>query len=115
MPTPIPDLAEDTPHVVATPDGLALRGSVCAGCGTAAFPARAVCYHCGGDEATPAPVGVRGRVYASTTVQVAKPPYHLAYVDLDDGPRVLGRTATALAIGDVVHVTGEGRDWSFSR
>jgi uncharacterized OB-fold protein len=117
-PTPFPDLAPDEPSVVATPGGTALLGSLCRDCGTMAFPARPVCYRCGGTQVGPAPVGARGRVYAGTTVHVSSiraTPYHLAYVDLDGGPRVLGRITAPAAIGEVVRVTGEGRDWSFTR
>jgi uncharacterized OB-fold protein len=117
-PVPIPDLATDSPLVVGTPEGVALLGSLCQGCGAPAFPARAVCYRCGGTRVEPAPVGTHGRVYASTTVHVSstrETPYHLAYVDLDGGPRVLGRLTAPAGIGDDVHVTGTGRDWSFTR
>jgi uncharacterized OB-fold protein len=117
-PTPIPDLADGTSPVVATPNGTALLGSLCRDCGASAFPARPTCHRCGGAEVAPAAIGVTGTVYASTTVHVSssrETPYHLAYVDLDGGPRVLGRTDTMAAIGEVVRVTGAGRDWRFAR
>jgi uncharacterized OB-fold protein len=53
---------------------------------------RPVCAACGGPVAEAA-FGPEGVVYASTVVRIAvgdrKPPYALAYVDLDGGPRVL--------------------------
>ncbi|MEU4236900.1 zinc ribbon domain-containing protein [Actinoplanes sp. NPDC026619] len=118
MPSPLPDLADDAAYVTDTPGGVALVGSRCRDCAAAAFPARAVCYRCGGDAVERGPVGTAGRVYASTTVHVSSvrpTPYHLAYVDLDGDLRVLGRVDTATAPGDVVRVTGAGRDWSFAR
>ncbi|WP_369413861.1 Zn-ribbon domain-containing OB-fold protein [Aeromicrobium wangtongii] len=57
---------------------------------------RPVCAACGG-EVVPAKFGPSGTVYASTVVRIAvgnrTPPYALAYVDLDDGPRILAHVA----------------------
>jgi uncharacterized OB-fold protein len=57
-------------------------------------------------------------VWSATVVRVPvpgrTPPYVLAYVDLDEGPRVLahvaGTDATAPPIGSTVHVCGVGAD-----
>jgi uncharacterized OB-fold protein len=117
-PKPYPDLTDDSPEVVDTPGGAQLLGSVCRACRAAAFPARAVCYRCGGTRVDRAPIGSRGHVYASTTVHVSSvrpTPYHLAYVDLEDGPRVLGRVDAPVGIGDLVRVTGGSHSWTFTR
>ena len=58
----------------------------------------------------PAAFGPAGTVWASTVVRVALPeraaPYGLAYVDLDDGPRVLatvdGSTQAPIQVGSRV-------------
>jgi len=54
--------------------------------------------------------GPTGSVWASTTVHVAapglQPPYSLAYVDIDDGPRVLVHSGALLPIGSRVALTG---------
>jgi uncharacterized OB-fold protein len=55
-----------------------------------------------------------GTVWSATIVRIPVgdriPPYHLAYVDLDNGPRVLVHAATetaeAIAIGTRVEVSG---------
>ena len=73
-----------------------LMGSRCADCGTRVFPARMFCPACDSDAA---PVSValspEGRVFAYTVVRQApgkRPvPYTLAYVDLDDGVRVMAQ------------------------
>lgn len=48
-------------------------------------------------EVEPADFGPRGTVWSSTVVRIAvpghTPPYSLAYVDLEDGPRVLAHVA----------------------
>jgi uncharacterized protein len=82
-----------------------LRGARCVACRyPLAFP-RPHCPLCG-DETAPETFGPAGHVWASTVVRVAvpgrRPPYGLAYVDLDDGPRVLAQVADAddaVAIG----------------
>jgi uncharacterized protein len=54
------------------------------------------CPACAG-AVEPAWFGPHGTVWSSTVVRIAVPghvpPYALAYVDLDDGPRVLAHTA----------------------
>jgi uncharacterized protein len=58
----------------------------------------------------PAAFGPGGTVWAHTTVRVAvadrEPPYTLAYVDLDDGPRILARVDGQPAVGGRVQVAG---------
>lgn len=75
---------------VLTPSGV--DGSRCRECRLSAAPATPRCPWCGSavDRETFPP---RGSVWASTVVRIdvgtRRPPYGVAYVDLDDGPRVL--------------------------
>lgn len=86
-----------TPH----DNGARVTGVRCTACAYPAAFARVRCPRCG-SEVTPAMFGPGGVVWASTVVRVPvpgrTPPYGLAYVDLDDGPRVL---AHVLADDDV--------------
>jgi len=58
--------------------------------------------------------GPEGTVWSHTTVRVAvsgrEPPYTLAYVDLDDGPRILAHAAGPVEVGDRVRLTGTTAD-----
>jgi len=69
-----------------------LEGSLCASCGYRLAGTAPRCPVCGGELAA-ALFGPEGVVWARTTlrvpVQERSVPYILAYVDLDDGPRVL--------------------------
>ncbi|GAA4658714.1 Zn-ribbon domain-containing OB-fold protein [Amycolatopsis dongchuanensis] len=69
-----------------------VTGVRCPSCGAAAPYAWPRCPSCGG-EAEPAVFGPEGTVWSSTVVRIPvadrTPPYALAYVDLDDGPRIL--------------------------
>lgn len=64
----------------------------CTSCAYPVSSARRRCPACGGNlcEAT---FGPNGQVWSSTVVHVSVPgqasPYGLAYVDLEDGPRIL--------------------------
>jgi len=90
-------------------------GRRCPACGYRSAHQRPRCPRCAGPlEATA--FGPAGTVWSSTVVRVPvpgrTPPYVLAYVDLDEGPRVLahvaGAGATAPPIGSTVHVSGVG-------
>lgn len=63
-----------------------LLGSRCAGCGAAAFPARAFCPACRTGVVEPVELSTSGRVHSFTVVRQAPPgaevPYTLAWVDL---------------------------------
>lgn len=69
------------------------------------------CPSCG-SEVEPADFGPQGTVWSSTVVRIAvpghTPPYSLAYVDLEDGPRVLAHVASeeSAPIGALVRLTG---------
>lgn len=74
------------------------------------------CMRCNGplNEAT---FGPRGRIWSSTVVRVPvpgrTPPYALAYIDLDDGPRVLAHVVGAVdrpTVGAIVRVAGQTAD-----
>lgn len=88
-----------------------LAGARCPACGyvtATAHPRCPECY-CPLEEAV---FGPGGRVWASTVVRVPVPgrvpPYGLAYVDVDDGPRVLAHTGgdVPLAVGSRVRLAG---------
>ncbi|MEQ3552707.1 OB-fold domain-containing protein [Pseudonocardia nematodicida] len=124
---PLEDLLAG-PSTSTTPSGdLALLGSVCAGCGARAFPARMTCHVCAGGRPAEAPVGSSGVLYSWTRVHVSATrdtPYALGYVDMDGagdgGVRVLGLldpVGAEWAVGDVVRVVAtEGADdWSFTK
>jgi uncharacterized OB-fold protein len=85
------------PEIHRTAEGewvvLGRRCRACAGPVAYAWPR---CPACAG-EVEPASFGPHGTVWSSTVVRIAvpghTPPYALAYVDLEDGPRVLAHTA----------------------
>lgn len=99
------------PRPALVPDGRGawlLAGARCVACGHAIAHALPRCPRCRAETA-PARFGPDGTVWASTVVHVpARPgedvPFALAYVDLDDGPRVLVRVA-----GDPGRVAVGGR------
>ncbi|MCW0212085.1 MAG: OB-fold domain-containing protein [Pseudonocardia sp.] len=87
----IPD-QDPRPQVSAGADGGIVDGRRCRSCAeVSAFPWPA-CPACGG-AVEPASFGPFGKVWSATVVRIPvpgrTPPYRLAYVDLDDGPRVL--------------------------
>ena len=89
-------MSDPRPRVDGTKE-MFVVGVRCTDCGHPMSTGRPVCSACGGpvEEAT---FGPEGRVYASTVVRIGvsdrKPPYALAYVDLDNGPRVLAHIAS---------------------
>ncbi|HFJ0421401.1 TPA: Zn-ribbon domain-containing OB-fold protein [Pseudomonas aeruginosa] len=77
-------------------DPPSLLGSVCTQCGTRMFPARPFCPACDcTDIESDVELASRGRVYSYTVIHQApggrKTPYTLAYVDLNDGVRVMAQ------------------------
>lgn len=87
-------MSDPRPEVDAT--GPAVVGVRCKECGHPMATARPVCAACGGALEVDR-FGPEGVVYASTVVRIQvgdrTPPYALAYVDLDNGPRVLAHVA----------------------
>lgn len=86
-------------------DAWRVHGLRCRRCGTVAAYAWPRCPACAG-PAEPAAFGPAGTVWSSTVVRIPvpgrTPPFTLAYVDLDDGPRVLAHVPgadTAPAVG----------------
>lgn len=97
------------PEVRKRPGGYIVLGCRCEACGYVAAYARPHCPDCRG-AITRAEYGPLGRVWSSTTVRVPvpglDPPYHLAYIDIDNGPRILAHVAAAApAIGARVCLT----------
>lgn len=86
------------PAVVGADASRGIVGRRCASCAHPLLWAPPRCPECGG-EPQEAVFGPSGTVWSSTVVRVPvpgrTPPYGLAYVDLDDGPRVLAHVADA--------------------
>lgn len=90
-------------------DGGFIPGARCPACGFCAAPAIPRCPAC---RAATEPAGFAGAgvVWSSVVVHVdvgaVDPPYRLAYVDIDDGPRVLcgADPDTELPAGSVVTI-----------
>ena len=109
-----PDVSDldPRPRWHAGPGSDEIRGIRCPACGhVAAYPWPS-CPDCGG-PADPATFGPGGVVWSSTVVRIPvpgrTPPYGLAYVDLDDGPRVLAHvvgTADPPPLGTRVRFLG---------
>ncbi len=92
-----------------------LVGSKCPLCGTVFFPPKEICKICRRvsiDQMIPEKLSGRGTILTHTTVHEAptdfesQVPYHLAIIELDEGPSVLGQitdcTNGDLAIGSRV-------------
>jgi uncharacterized protein len=93
-------------------------GARCAACGYPSAPPTPWCPACQHRTQHVADFGPGGTVWSSTLVHIAvgrwKPPYALAYVDLDEGPRVLAHldVPATLRAGARVRIVGgdEGGD-----
>jgi uncharacterized OB-fold protein len=84
------------PRIVSAGDQWVLAGCRCTSCGYALAFQGPRCPRCHGPVESAA-FGPDGTVWASTVVHLElpelTPPYGLAYVDLDKGPRILVQTA----------------------
>jgi uncharacterized OB-fold protein len=89
----VPQRGDPRPWVT----GSVLFGARCTACGHAHAVAVPRCTRCRAGSLEPAPFGPDGTVWSTTTLHVASggrsAPYTLAYVDLDDGPRVLAHVS----------------------
>ncbi|MBD0863844.1 OB-fold domain-containing protein [Gordonia sp. zg691] len=95
-----------------------VAGSRCARCARAVAYRWARCPGCAG-ELVPENFGDTGTVWSRTVVNIAVgahvPPYEIAYVDLDDGPRVLAHvTGNPVAIGAAVRLVEPSADGDLS-
>jgi uncharacterized OB-fold protein len=101
------------PAVVDAGDGTwLLAGACCTACGYPTVAALDRCPVCG-EASVPAEFGPGATVFAATVLRIPvpgrEPPYALAYVDVDDGPRILAhvdRTDAALVPGARVALVG---------
>jgi uncharacterized OB-fold protein len=105
-------LADSEPHFVA-PGLVDASGSEprlvagkCKACGALSFPKAVVCTACLSQEIVAAHLASEGTLYSFATVHQAPKnwivPYHLGYVDLTDGIRVLAHIeGTPLIEGNV--------------
>jgi uncharacterized OB-fold protein len=105
-----PVVVEPDPRVRVADDGDGLRvlGVRCAGCGLATAEPALRCGSCGGDT-EPTSLLPNGIVWSWTVVGVGRDRgTAFAYVDLEDGPRVLVRLGdgTPRAVGTPVRVLG---------
>lgn len=92
----------------------ALLGAQCQSCGIMSFPARDFCPSCFSNSLKLVPCATGGVIFSFTTIHIAPPgrktPYDLAYVDLDDGIRVLSQVRSdvgSVSIGDRVILRAE--------
>jgi uncharacterized OB-fold protein len=107
-PRPVVVVEGDQPHVA---------GVRCTECRYPSTEPLERCPVCGG-ATEPAAFGPGGTVFSATVLRVPvpgrTPPYGLAYVDVDDGPRVLahvrGPNDTALVPNDRVELVGTTDD-----
>jgi uncharacterized OB-fold protein len=87
----------------------------CTRCGHHQFYPRPFCLACSSRQVAWQQVSGRGVVYSMTTVRIQvhpelPPPYVVALVELDEGPRLLTNVVGECAIGDRVVVRWEPRD-----
>lgn len=85
-----------------------LAAGKCRACGALGFPKTAVCPACLSDEIGEAHLASEGTLYSFATVHQAPRnwtvPYHLGYVDLTDGIRVLAHIEGEPKIGAEVRL-----------
>jgi uncharacterized OB-fold protein len=93
-PTPDPDSAD---FWAGLTEG-EIRLQRCGSCGVVRFPPLPYCPECGTEEFTSVVASGRGRVYAWITVRrpigtitADEVPLHIATVELEEGPRLVGR------------------------
>jgi uncharacterized OB-fold protein len=109
-PPPQPDI-ESAPYWEALRDHRIVLQR-CTACGKHRFPPMPTCPYCGARGREDVAVAGTGRVYsfvrvhrALTPAMEGETPYAVAVVELDEGPRMVGRVdeqSAAVAIGDAV-------------
>jgi len=127
LPAPVPEVNPETePFWAATARG-ELLVKQCEECASLIWYPRSVCPDCGSLRTRWRPVSGRGRVYSYTVNHRGEGPYRdcgpyvLAYVELDEGPRLMtnivaadggrlgdGELAVGLPVEVAFHDTGEG-------
>jgi uncharacterized OB-fold protein len=104
--------------LVQSPDGPFLQGSLCIDCGQMHAGERIVCSRCMATTMKPVPLATTGTLYTHTTLRVGpKAPYTFAYIDLDDGVRILAHfddESTSPAIGAEVAIRFDDESWVFT-
>ncbi|WP_419920014.1 Zn-ribbon domain-containing OB-fold protein [Candidatus Poriferisocius sp.] len=101
------------PELVVRDGLILLRGSRCGNCRYPMVTAPPRCPVCGHDSMEPAAFGPGGTVFSSTVLRIPvpgrTPPFTLAYVDMDSGPRILAHVNgpdTSLVPGSRVTLSG---------
>ena len=98
------------PRVVRTGGGLRIAAWRCAGCATTRTEPALRCGRCGGTTG-PVSLGPQGTLWSWTTPHVGPDSgVPVAYLDLDDGGRLLVRLTGPVAVGARAAVTGETAD-----
>ena len=103
------------PRVVERSGVAVVAGARCTACGHPTAFLRPRCPDCRG-PVEPADFGPEGSAWSSTVVRIPvagrEPPYALAYLDLDDGPRVLASLPgnRAVPVGTRLRLTTPGPD-----
>ena len=107
-----PVAPDPRPRVVEIDGVMRVSGSRCSACGYPNPSALERCPLCAA-QCSPTEFGPGATVFAATVLRVPvpgrTPPYALAYIDLDDGPRILAHvegTDNALVPGVRVRVVG---------
>ena len=122
LPAPAPDQTPETADFWAATAGGRLLLKRCERCAAVGWYPRALCASCGSVELSGIAASGHGTVYSFTVVHRSlgsyrdAAPYVIAYVELDEGPRVLtnivGCEPELIHIGQSVtlefHDTGEG-------
>jgi uncharacterized OB-fold protein len=72
----------------AANEGSLLLGH-CSGCGRLHYYPRPVCPLCGAEGATTVPASGRGTIYTYSIMRKAEVPYIIAYVELEEGVKLL--------------------------
>ena len=127
LPAPVPDVNPETASFWAATARGELLVKQCEECASLIWYPRSVCPDCGSLRTRWRPVSGRGRVYSYTVNHRGEGPYRdcgpyvLAYVELDEGPRLMtnivaadggrlgdGELAVGLPVEVAFHDTGEG-------